>query len=70
MLTHTLQHPDTDIRKISQDILFDFYRKDGFPKIRDLLSSLHPTIVQTLNKAIPEASQIKGSQDELQADWT
>lgn len=69
MLTHSLQHPDTEIRKTSQDILFDIYRKEGFAKIKDLLESLHPTIVQTLARAIPEASQIKGSQEELQADW-
>jgi len=47
------------------------YKTDGFSKIRSLMESLHPKILQQLVKVIPEASSVTGISEPPQSqDWT
>jgi len=60
MLEHTIQHPDSSIKLTSQEILFKIYKNEGFLRVKSLIESLHPQIIQQLVRVIPEAKNIKG----------
>ena len=58
MLKHSLQHPDREIRSISQLILQLLYDKSGFSVVEGIAMQLHPQILQVIKPKIPEIEKV------------
>lgn len=64
----TIDHPNAEVRQVSQKVIFEIYQKQGFDKIKDWVAKMPVKVLTSLVKVIPEVEPyIKLNQDQIKA---